>query len=280
MAQSGAINVPDGSKVVVKIGDDTLTLNETIKVDTTKPTATATAVPLGTSPELSTNFLGTYDLKQVVGVTCAYGDAGSGLEIVKCGSVSGTNQTSLTDKLDTLTSTSASETRSFVVYAKDKAGNETTTTYTYKVGDTYVCDPSTDGVTDNGDIVRCATRVDTNARRATLSIIVEGTIDATTQYRLRVASAPNQTGTLVKYAGGSITGKPLVSATPTGSRLDFVIDLNNVGVAPGGTLYWAAETQSGEKGKPSAGFLDVAPNTSPTPWPGSVNGYFALPIPS
>ena len=237
--------------MVVRVGDETLELG-TIQVDVSAPEITISPNPDGV----------TYDLNQVVEITCDFADTGSGLESVTCGSATGTNEAQLTATLDTSTPGEAS----FVVSATDAAGNVTTTTYTYTVGDTYVCDAPTDGATRNGDIWKCATEVNDADRTAVLSIIVTGRIDNTTQYRLRVASDSAQKGTLVKYSDGSISGQPLLSATPSGSRLDFTIDLDRVGVASGETLYWAAETQSGEKGKPSAGFLDTAPDT----------GYFTL----
>ena len=78
----------------------------------------------------------------------------------------------------------------------------------------------------------------------------------------RSASSPSATGALVKWAEGRTTGQELLSATVAGNRIDFIIDLARVGVAPGGTLYWFAEVQDGVKGKPSEGFLDRAPDAA------------------
>jgi hypothetical protein len=228
--------------------------------DLTKPVITSVS-PLPT---------GTYDLGQLVNITCSFSDSGGSLlATVRCGSATatnvGANQKSITTALDTTTPGP----KTFVVSATDGAGNSTSTSYSYTVRDYYTCDPAGDGVTTAGDIVGCAAKINGDGT-ATLSVLVAGTIDTTgTQYRLLLATAPNQSGTLVKWSAGSISGKPLMSAgvsTSNPSRLDFKVSLASVGVPAGGTLYWAAQTQSGEKAKPSAGFLDTAPNS----------GYFQL----
>ena len=256
------ISIPKAS-VKIMIGDDD-EVNFDVVVDDVFPEASVILPTPATNRDL-----GTFDLNSSVPVTCMFGDAGSGVASKSCGGVNGTEAF--------LTTTASGNNLQFVVTATDLAGNTTTTIYTYSVRDSYVCDSATDGLTPAGNIWKCASKINpvvNGKRTATVSIIVTGQIDPNgTQYRLRVASSASQTGTLVKWVGsgsltapGSISGKPLVSAsipnaTTTANRLDFVIDLGSVGVASGGTLYWAAETQSGEKGKAGAGFLDTAPDT-------------------
>jgi hypothetical protein len=134
------------------------------------------------------------------------------------------------------------------------------------------CDPAGDAVRADGndDIIKCATVVNAD-RTATISIIVAGQISTSKlQYRLDLATSPTQNGAQVKWSEGKITGRQLRSARinqTDPSRLDFVVDLARIGVAPGGTLYWSAAVQSGEKGQAGAGFLDRAPNV----------GYFSTP---
>jgi hypothetical protein len=257
------ITIDQGSNVVVRIGDDTLSFD--VDVDQDDPTAVVTPDPNGQ----------TYDLGQVVPVTCTFADTGSGLASVTCGSqtienpeVDDNGQVVVTTTLDTST---AGPGKLFVVAATDIAGNEASTTSTYTVRNPF-CDPQGDAVRADrsDDIIRCETVVNAN-RTATISIIVAGQISSSKlQYRLDLATAPTQSGAQVKWSEGKITGRQLVSAriNPTNpSRLDFVVDLGRVGVASGGTLYWSAAVQSGEKGQAGAGFLDRAPDA----------GYFSLP---
>ena len=143
---------------------------------------------------------------------------------------------------------------------------------TYQVRDPF-CDPAGDAVRADGndDIIKCAMVVNAD-RTATISIIVAGQISSNKlQYRLDLATGPNESGAQVKWSEGKTTGGQLVTADineTDPSRLDFVVDPARIGVAPGGTLYWSAAVQSGEKGQAGAGFLDRAPD----------DGYFSLPI--
>ena len=258
------ITIDEDSSVVVKVGDDTLGPFD-IEVDLDAPTATVAPDPDGN----------TYDVGQVVQVTCTFADPDSGLASVTCGSTTIPNpEVDVNGEVVVQTSidTSTVGTKSFVVSAIDNAGNEISTTSTYTVRDPF-CDPQGDAVRADGsdDIIRCLTVVDAGNRTATISIIVAGTISSSKlQYRLDLAKAPSESGAQVKWSEGKTTGRQLRSAriNPTNpSQLDFVVDLARVGIAPGGTLYWSAAVQSGEKGQAGAGFLDRAPN----------GGYFSAP---
>ena len=150
--------------------------------------------------------------------------------------------------------------------ATDAAGNKGTASFTVTV--IAPCDPKdlSDDLKDL-DIKSCSVTLQrTNTLyggkyTATISVGVYGQIRFDgTQYRLRVAADGTRTGTQVKWAAGSITGRPLLGVAVSGNTISFVIDLANVGVTPGGTLYWSADTQLGVKGKAGAGFLDEAPD--------------------
>ena len=257
------ITIDEDSSVVVKVGDDTIGPFE-VTVDVDAPTAIVAPNPDGQ----------TYDLDEVVEVVCTFADSGSGLASVTCGSETVENpiadnngEVVVTTSLDT----STTGPKTFVVAATDLAGNTTSTTSTYDVRDPF-CDPVGDAVRADGDddIIKCATVVNAD-RTATISIIVAGQISSSKlQYRLDLATGPNQSGAQVKWSEGKTTGRQLISADineTDPSRLDFVVDLDRIGVAPGGTLYWSAAVQSGEKGKAGAGFLDRAPD----------GGYFSVP---
>jgi hypothetical protein len=250
------ITIDEDSSVVVRVGDDPFGPFD-VAVDVDAPTATATPDPDGQS----------YVVDQDVQVTCTFADSGSGLASVTCGSkpienptVGVNGEVVITTSLDT----STTGPKTFVVAATDLAANTTSATSTYDVRDPF-CDDPDDAVRADGndDIIKCETVVNAD-RTATISIIVAGQISSSKlQYRLDLATGTTDRGAQVKWSEGKITGKQLLSARineTDPSRLDFVVDLDRIGVAPGGTLYWSAAVQSGEKGKAGAGFLDRAPD--------------------
>jgi hypothetical protein len=213
-------------------------------VDTIAPTVTVTPAPTGD-----------YAVGSTVDVTCAFEDSGSGLASVACGTLTGGDVSSLPTTLDT----STPGPKTFEASATDAAGNMTTRTFAYEVIDTQ-CDPVGDASSPDADIVRCRS-VSNSDGTATLSVIVDGDIVLSgVQYRLRLASNPNKTGKQVKWVGGNFTGRELLAVTVSGDRIDFLIDVDRVGVDAGETLYWYAEVQDGVSGNPNEGFLDRAPD--------------------
>ena len=243
---------------------------DTSRVGTFTFTATATDVAGNTTDETFTfvvedtidptvvitpDSAGPHEQGEVVGVTCSFADSGSGLASVACGGVTGTDEAVLSTTLDT----STPGIQTFTASATDAAGNTTTRTFTYEVVD-LTCDPLGDVMNPDVDIVRCQSVANPDGT-ATLSIIVDGDIALTgVQYRLRLADSPNDSGRLVKWAEGKLSGRPLLSVNVTGARIDFVVNPGRVGVGPGETLYWFAEVQDGVSGQPTAGFLDRAPD--------------------